>query len=214
MSLAEYLSEEWLDITVLFVQHAEVVIIAIGIATVIAVGLGILIERRDRLAQLALGVTGAVLTLPSFAMFGLLIPLLGLGLPPTIGALVMYAVFPILRNTLTGLRSVPSAVDDAAQGIGLSRSRRLFLVRLPLAWPVILTGIRVATVMIVAIAAIAAAVNGPGLGDLIFSGLARVGGANALNEVLAGTIGVAILALGFDLIFVIIRRLTTSRGLT
>lgn len=213
MSFWEYISEQWLDIGVMFIQHAEVVLIAIGIATVIAIALGILVEGHERLSRGVLSITGTMLTLPSFALFGLLIPILGLGLPPTIVTLVLYAIFPILRNTVTGLASVPNAVEDAALGMGLSRSARMRLVRLPMAWPVIITGIRVATVMTVAIAAIAAAVSGPGLGELIFSGLARIGGASALNEVLAGTIAVAILALAFDLLFVLIRRLTTSRGL-
>lgn len=213
MSFWEYMSEQWLDIGVMFIQHAEVVLIAIGIATVIAIALGILVEGHERLSRGVLSITGTMLTLPSFALFGLLIPILGLGLPPTIVTLVLYAIFPILRNTVTGLASVPNAVEDAARGMGLSPSARMRLVRLPMAWPVIITGIRVATVMTVAIAAIAAAVSGPGLGELIFSGLARIGGASALNEVLAGTIAVAILALAFDLLFVLIRRLTTSRGL-
>lgn len=213
MSFWEYLSQQWLDIGVMFIQHAEVVLIAIGIATVIAISLGIAVEGHERLSRGVLSITGTMLTLPSFALFGLLIPVLGLGLPPTIATLVLYAIFPILRNTVTGLASVPNAVEDAARGMGLRRSTRMRLVRLPMAWPVIITGIRVATVMTVAIAAIAAAVSGPGLGELIFSGLARIGGASALNEVLAGTIGVAVLALAFDLLFVLIRRLTTSRGL-
>lgn len=214
MSFTEYLAQQWLDIGVMFIQHAEVVLIAIAIATVIGIGLGILVEGHQRLSRGALSLTGTMLTLPSFALFGLLIPILGLGLPPTIATLVLYAIFPILRNTITGLESVPNAVEDAARGMGLSRWARMRLVRLPMAWPVIITGIRVATVMTVAIAAIAAAVSGPGLGELIFSGLARIGGASALNEVLAGTVGVAVLALAFDLLFVVIRRITTSRGLT
>jgi osmoprotectant transport system permease protein len=154
-----------------------------------------------------------MLTIPSFALFGLLIPLFGLGLGPTISALVLYAIFPILRNTITGLRSVPASVEDAALGMGLGRWRRLLHVRLPLAWPVVLTGIRVSTIMIVGIAAIAAAVSGPGLGQVIFNGLARIGGANALNDALAGTLGVAVLALVLDLFFVFVSRLTTSRGI-
>jgi osmoprotectant transport system permease protein len=213
MSFTEYLSQQWLDIGIMFIQHAEVVLIAVAIATVIGIGLGVVVEGHERLSRGALSLTGTMLTLPSFALFGLLIPVLGLGLPPTIATLVLYAIFPILRNTITGLDSVPNAVEDAARGMGLSRATRMRLVRLPMAWPVIITGIRVATVMTVAIAAIAAAVSGPGLGELIFSGLARIGGASALNEVLAGTIGVAVLALAFDLLFVVIRRITTSRGL-
>jgi osmoprotectant transport system permease protein len=210
MSFSEYLSQRWHTIVIEAFEHAEVVLIAVGIAAVLGIGLGILVEGHRRSSAIALGVAGTMLTIPSLALFGLLIPILGLGLTPTIVALVLYAIFPILRNTVTGLESVPAAVDEAARGMGLGRRARLFRVRLPLAWPVVLTGVRLATIMTVAIAA---AVAGPGLGDLIFTGLARIGGANALNDTVAGTLGVAILALVLDLLFVGIARLTTSRGI-
>ena len=213
MSFFEYLSERWPDIVPLLIEHAQVVLIAVAIATVIGVGLGIAIQGHRAASNIALAVTGAMLTIPSFALFGLLIPLLGLGNAPTIVALVLYAIFPILRNTVTGLESVPAEIEDAALGMGLSGPRRLISIRLPLAWPVIITGVRVAMIMNVAIAAIAAAVSGPGLGQLIFNGLARIGGANSLNDTLAGVLGVALLALAIDLLFVGFIRLTTSRGL-
>ncbi|WP_326595022.1 ABC transporter permease [Streptomyces sp. NBC_01803] len=213
MSFSEYLSERWPDIVVLINEHAQVVLIAVAIAAVIGVGTGIAVAGHPRAGGLLLGVTGTMLTIPSFALFGLLIPLFGLGSGPTITALVLYAVFPILRNTVTGLQSVPGAVEDAARGLGLGRWERVRRVHLPLAWPVVLAGIRTATLMSVGIAAIAAAVSGPGLGELIFGGLARIGGANALNDALAGTLGVALLALALDLLFVVLGRLTTSRGI-
>ena len=213
MSFFEYLSERWPDIVPLLIEHAQVVLIAVAIATVIGVGLGMAIQGHRAASNIALAITGAMLTIPSFALFGLLIPLLGLGNAPTIVALVLYAIFPILRNTVTGLESVPAEIEDAALGMGLSGPRRLISIRLPLAWPVIITGVRVAMIMNVAIAAIAAAVSGPGLGQLIFNGLARIGGANSLNDTLAGVLGVALLALAIDLLFVGFIRLTTSRGL-
>jgi osmoprotectant transport system permease protein len=213
MSFSEYLSQRWHSIAIEAFEHAEVVLISVGIAAVLGIGLGVAVEGHRRASAVALGVTGTMLTVPSLALFGLLIPILGLGLLPTIVALVLYAIFPILRNTVTGLESVPAAVDEAARGMGLGRRARLFRVRLPLAWPIVLTGVRLATIMTVAIAAIAAAVAGPGLGDLIFTGLARIGGANALNDTVAGTLGVALLALVLDLLFVGIARLTTSRGI-
>jgi len=213
VSFFEYLSERWPDIVPLLIEHAQVVLIAVAIATVIGVGLGMAIQGHRAASNIALAITGAMLTIPSFALFGLLIPLLGLGNAPTIVALVLYAIFPILRNTVTGLESVPAEIEDAALGMGLSGPRRLISIRLPLAWPVIITGVRVAMIMNVAIAAIAAAVSGPGLGQLIFNGLARIGGANSLNDTLAGVLGVALLALAIDLLFVGFIRLTTSRGL-
>jgi ABC-type proline/glycine betaine transport systems, permease component len=213
MSFGEYLSQRWPTIVVLAVQHAEVVLIAVAIAAGIGIGLGIAVEGHPQASRIALGIAGTMLTVPSLALFGLLIPLLGLGLAPTIAALVLYAVFPILRNTVTGLESVPSAVEEAARGMGLGWLSRMTRIRLPLAWPVVLTGVRLATIMTVAIAAIAAAVAGPGLGQLIFTGLARIGGANAVNDTLAGMVGVALLALALDLLFVGLSRLTTSRGI-
>src|SRR5690606_3775874 len=158
MSFGEYVLERWPTLAILALQHAEVVLIAVAIATVIGVGLGIAVEGHPRAGRIALAVTGTILTIPSLALFGLLIPPLGLGAAPTIAALVLYATFPILRNTITGLEAVPPAIEEAARGMGLSRLARLRRVRLPLAWPVVLTGVRVATIMTVAIAAVAAAV--------------------------------------------------------
>lgn len=213
MTFGEYLAYRWDDLLLLTLQHVEVVLLAVGIATVVALAAGMLVHSRPVARQVVLTVTATMLTVPSFALFGLLIPLLGLGLLPTISALTFYAVFPILRNVVTGLESVPAEVEEAARGMGLSGLRRLFVVRIPLAWPVLLNGVRVATIMCVGIAAIAAAVNGPGLGELIFEGLARIGGANALNSTLIGVLGVAVVALMLDLMFVLLTRLTTSRGI-
>jgi osmoprotectant transport system permease protein len=213
MSFTSYLSQEWPQITTMVLQHAEVVLVAVAIAAIIGIGLGIVLESHPAAARIALAISGTMLTIPSLALFGLLIPVLGLGLAPTITALVLYAIFPILRNTITGLESVPSAVEDAARGMGLGRRGSMWRIRLPLAWPVVLTGVRLATIMTIAIAAIAAAVDGPGLGQLMFTGLAQIGGANALNEAVAGVLGVALLALVLDLLFVALSRLTTSPGI-
>ena len=154
-----------------------------------------------------------MLTVPSFALFGLLIPVLGLGVAPSVVTLVLYALLPIVRNTIVGLSSVDQPVLDAARGIGMNRLRVLTRVELALAWPGILAGMRVSTQMLMGIAAIAAYAKGPGLGNLIFSGLSGLGSANALNMALAGTLGVIVLALLLDGVFVLLGRLTTSRGI-
>lgn len=213
MNLFDYLANNANQIIFLIQQHLEVVLISVGVAALIGVGLGFLSESHPALRQASLAVTGTFLTLPSYAIFALLIPLLGLGAGPTLVGLTLYGIFPILQNTITGIAGVDPAVIDAARGLGMSRRRRLFTIILPLAWPVILSGIRVATIILVAIAAIAAAVNGPGLGKLIFTGLARIGGANALNEVLTGVVGVVVIAIILELLFILIGKLTTSRGL-
>ncbi len=212
-SFIDYVEKNQERIVFLLVQHVQVVLIAVGIATVVAVAMAIGTERSPRLRSASLSITGTNLTIPSFALFGLMIPIFGLGVAPTILALTVYAIFPILRNTVTGLEGVDGSVVDAARGMGMGPWRRLARVRLPLAWPVILNGVRVATIMVVAIAAIGAAVQGPGLGKLIFRGLSRTGGANALNEALSGVVGVVVVALILDALFILIARLTTPRGL-
>lgn len=213
MSFFDYVGENSQRLTFLLVQHVQVVLVAVVLATVVSIALAIVTERFPKGRAATLSVTGTILTIPSFALFGLMIPLFGLGVTPTVMALTAYAVFPILRNTVTGLEGVDANVVDAARGMGMGPWERLRIVRLPLAWPVILNGIRVATIMVVAIAAIGAAVRGPGLGELIFRGLSRMGGANALNEALSGVVGVVIVAVVLDLIFLMIGKLTTPRGL-
>ncbi|MEV2220398.1 ABC transporter permease [Nocardia vinacea] len=193
--------------------HVSAVVQSILLATIVAVLIGILVYRSPFGSSVATALASAILTVPSFALLGLLIPFLGLGVGPTITALVLYALLPILRNTIIGLASVDPAIVDAARGVGMNRLRVLARIELPLAWPSILTGMRVSTQMIMGILAIAAYAKGPGLGNLIFSGLARLGSPNAVPQALVGTILIVVLALVLDAIFVIVGRLTTSRGI-
>jgi osmoprotectant transport system permease protein len=209
----EYMSLSWDHVLELAIGHAIVVAISLAIAVVIGVTLGVLVYRRERLANAALAITSTFLTIPSLALFGIFIPIFGLGYKPAVVALVMYALLPILRNTVTGLQSVDPAVAESAQGMGMNARERLLRIELPLAWPVIIAGVRVSTMLLMGIAAIAAVVNGPGLGDDIFAGLARIGGANAFNQVLGGTLGIIVLAILFDTFFNVLGKLTTSRGI-
>ncbi len=213
MSFLRYLSSRWDHLLELAIAHAEVVFISLLIATVIGVMAGVLVYRRERSAEVVLAVTSTFLTIPSFALFGLLVSILGLGWAPTVFALVVYALLPIVRNTVVGLRSVDPAIAESAQGMGMGRWTRLFRIELPLAWPVIITGLRVSTLIIIGIAAIAAYVNGPGLGADIFQGISRIGSAGALNLVLGAVFAIIVLALVFDGFFAVLGKLTTSRGL-
>lgn len=215
MNFLEYLTRRWDHLLNLTVEHAVVVLVAVGLATLIGVGLGMATYRTDLPRRAVLSVTGSFLTIPSLALFGLFVtvPLLGLGVRSVVVALVMYALLPIVRNTITGLREVDAAVVDSARGMGMGRWQRLWRIELPLAWPVILTGIRVSTQITVGIAAIGAFVLGPGLGNDIFTGLSRIGSAVALNLVLGGTLGVIVLAMLFDVSYLVVGKLTTSRGL-
>jgi len=209
----DYLSFRRDHILDLAIEHAQLVLYTIAIATAVSVVAGVLVYRRERLAGIVLSVVGTAFTIPALALFALLIPIFGLGFRPALVALVIYALLPITRNTIAGLRGVDQAVIESAQGMGMNRWRRLIRIELPLAWPVILTGIRVATVMIVGIAAIAAYVNGPGLGHDIFDGLSRIGTPTAIHLVLSGTLGVVALALLFDAAYLVLGKLTTSKGL-
>ena len=213
MEFLDYVASRWQQLLVDSYQHASMVVQCIVLATIVGVLVGVAVYRSPAGAAIATALSSAVLTIPSFALFGLLIPFLGLGVAPSVVTLVLYALLPIVRNTIVGLSTVDQPILDAARGIGMSRFSVLSRVELRLAWPSILAGMRVSTQMLMGIAAIAAYAKGPGLGNLIFSGLAQLGGANALNMALAGTVGVIIIALLLDAVFVLVGRLTTSRGI-
>ena len=151
--------------------HARLVGTALLIAVPIAVAVGVLASTRPRLASGSLAVAGVIITIPSFALFGALIAPLGLGFRPTVATLALYSLLPVLRNTIVGLAEVPGDIVEAARGMGMSERQVLVRARLPLALPVIVAGIRVATVMIVGIATIGALIAAGGLGTFIFEGL-------------------------------------------
>lgn len=209
----DYVADRWQQILFASWQHFSLVVQCLLLATVIAVGLAMLSYRSDRMSNLANSFTAVGLTIPSFALIGLLIAPLGFGVVPAVVVVTFYAVLPILRNAVVGLASVPAATVESARGIGMSRTATFFRVELPMAWPVILTGMRISAQMVMGIAAIAAYVLGPGLGSFIFSGLSRLGGANSLASVVTGIVAVIVVATILDGILVLLGRLTTSRGL-
>ena len=175
-------------------QHIGLTFISLLIAVVIGVPLGILITRKKKLSGTVLGIAGVLQTIPSIALLGFMIPLLGIGAKPAIVALFLYALLPIIRNTYTGILQVDATVIDAATGMGMSPQQLLFKVQLPLAMPVILAGIRTATVINVGVATLAAYIAAGGLGEFIFGGIAL----NNTNMILAGAIPAALLAILFD----------------
>ena len=160
----------------------------------------------------ALSISGIFLTIPSLALFALFIPLVGIGNTPAIMALFLYAILPILRNTVTGLDARLPGGGRVGPGMGMGSLPQLFKIRLPLAWPVIMAGIRISSLITVGIAAIAVLVGGDGLGTFIQAGLTRLGLPNALNSVWVGTIFTVLLGLVLDLVFATLQRFTTSRG--
>lgn len=211
--MSEFLASRWPDILFRAWQHGWLVVQALAIATVLAIALAVIATRIKALTPIANALTAVGLTLPSFALIGVLIPLVGIGTVPAVVVVVFYALLPILRNALVGLRGVDPDVLEAARGMGMGPVALFTRVRLPLAWPVILTGIRVAGQLGMGVAAVAAYVLGPGLGSYIFTGLVSLGGANALNYALVGTLGIVVVALLLDGLLVLLGRLTISKGL-
>ena len=194
-------------------QHANLVVQAVVVATLIALALAVVVVAVPRLEPVSNAVSAIGLTIPSFALVGLLLPLLGIGAMTAFWAVAFYAVFPVLRNAVVGLRGVDPGLLESARGMGMNPVTVLLRVRLPLAWPVILAGVRVSMQMSMGVAAIAAYVLGPGLGGYIFTGIAQIGGANAVNYAVVGTVGVVIVALTVDLLLLLLGRLTTPKGI-
>jgi osmoprotectant transport system permease protein len=204
-----YILDNWDTLGPQVATHLEIVAISMAVAAVVGLALGIVAARLERFAAFILAVTSTLITIPSFALFGLLSIWVGLGNPPVITGLILYALLPITRNTRVGIVAVDPAVTEAARGMGMSSLQVLTRVELPLAVPVILAGLRQATVMIVAIATVGAAVGANDLGQPIFAALGRSTG--TLDRVLAGIIPVAAIGILADLILASIQRLL-SRG--
>jgi len=198
MSLLEFFLSHNREIGSLALEHLWFVGVSIVLAVVIGIPLGILLTRRPGWKPVVLGGSNVVQTIPSLALFGLLLPLPWLGARAdrlTITALTLYALLPIIRNTFAGISAIDAPVREAAIGMGLNSRQLLWHVELPLASPVILAGVRVAMVITIGVATIAAAIGAGGLGELIFRGVAMVD----TNVILAGAIPAALMALFADL---------------
>src|SRR5216117_4526162 len=194
MSLLSFYARNTAELLGLTWQHVYLVAVSTGAAIMVGVPLGIALTRRPAWRAPVLGLANVFQTIPSLALFGFLIPVLGIGAWTAIAALIVYALLPIIRNTYTGIAGVDPAVREAGRGMGMTDGELLRLVELPLAAGVILAGVRIATVVSVGIATIAAAIGAGGLGVYIFRGVATVD--NTL--ILAGAIPAALLALLVD----------------
>lgn len=192
------------------IEHLQLSVVSLLIAVLIAVPLGIWLTRRKKVAETAIGVTAIIQTIPSLALLGLMIPLVGIGALPATIALVLYALLPILRNTFTGLNEVDKSLIEAARACGMKPNQSLMKVELPLALPVIMAGIRTAMVLIVGTATLAALVGAGGLGTLILLGINR----NDNYLILLGAIPAAILALLFDFLLRQMEGATATRNKT
>jgi osmoprotectant transport system permease protein len=186
-----------LEIMTLSLEHIRLVLWSMMFSVVIGIPLGVLLARRPRLRAVILGTNSVIQTIPSLALFGLLLPIPWLGVRAdrlTITALTLYALLPIVRNTYTGISGVDPSVLEVATGMGLTQRQILWHVEIPLALPVLLGGVRVATVITIGVATIAAAIGAGGLGEFIFRGLAMVDN----NVILAGAVPAALMALIAD----------------
>ena len=197
MSFFSFLKQNWPELSTLLRQHLSLVLISTAVAVAIGIPTGILLTRRKSLREPVLGVANIMQTIPSLALFGFLIPLPfigGIGARTAIVALVVYALLPIIRNTVTGIAGVDPNVREAAVAMGMTGRQILWQVELPLAMPVIITGVRVAMVIAIGVATIAAAVGAGGLGVYIFRGLRQYDN----NLLLAGAVPAALMALSAD----------------
>lgn len=197
------------------VDHLYLTVVPIAVALVIGLLLGITAYRVPLLRASILSSVSTVLTIPSLALFAFFIPIVGIGNNGPLVALTLYALLPIVRNTVSGLVSVDPAVIESAKGMGMGATRRLWRIEIPNAWPVMLAGIRVSSLLVVGIAAVAVLAGGTGLGEVIYTlGVRRIGSPGAFEYLLAGTLAIVVLATLIDLIYLVIGRLTISRGLT
>jgi osmoprotectant transport system permease protein len=190
-------------------QHVELTVASVALAVVVALPLAILASRVRPLAGPMTWLAGVGQTIPSLAVLGLVLPVLGIGFAPALFALTIRAILPIFLNAYVGIRGVDRAVIDAARGMGMSGGQRLLLVELPLAVPVIFAGVQTATVQNVAIATLAAFIGGGGLGDLILQGLDMVD----TPVLLAGAVPLALMAMLADVVMRRVGRLVAPAGL-
>lgn len=201
MEIIEFINSNWSSLLHLTMEHIKLVGLAVGVAILIGVPFGIYISQKEDLAALVLAVAGIIMTIPSIALFGIMIPILsiinqGIGFLPAFIALVLYSQLPIIRNTYIAIKNVDPNIRDAANGMGMTTWERLYKVEIPIALPMIMAGVRMAVVMTIGIAAIAAYIGAGGLGVYIARGIST----SYQTMVQVGALAVSVLAISVDLI--------------
>ncbi|MEN4778382.1 osmoprotectant ABC transporter permease OsmW [Pantoea agglomerans] len=214
MDTLHYIMDNWSTLLTLSWQHSWLVLVAVGLAIVIGVPLGILIVRVRWLATPILGIATVVLTIPTIALFGLMIPLFsligqGIGALPAITAVFLYSLLPIVRNTHTALENLPDGLREAGRGIGMTFWQRLRWVEIPMALPVIFGGIRTAVVMNVGVMAIAALIGAGGLGQLLLDGISG----SDIRMLIAGALMICLLAIFLDWLLHRLQQALTPKGI-
>jgi osmoprotectant transport system permease protein len=214
MDILYYIFSNWPLIVSRTGQHVAIVGVAVGLAILTGVPIGIAISQHRRAAEAVLYVASVVITIPSIALFGIMIPVLslvghGIGYLPAMVAVLLYSQLPIIRNTYTAISNIDPALREAGRGMGLTRLQRLREVELPVALPVIMSGIRVAVVMNIGVTAIAAYIGAGGLGVFISRGISQTDP----RQLVTGALAVSVLAIIADLVLLGVQRLLTSPGL-
>ena len=209
MNFFEYVVSNSSQIIKLFLEHIKLTTVSVGMSILIGVPLGILICYIKKLNKPVLGIANIIQAIPSMALLGFAIPLLGIGTLPAIAIVVLYSLLPIIKNTYTGINSIPPQTLEAAKGIGLTKTQVLFKVQIPLALPIIMAGVRISAVTAVGLMTMAAFIGAGGLGYLVFSGIRTVNN----NQILAGAIPACLLALGVDFLAGLVEKLVTPISL-
>ena len=214
MDTLHYIMDNWNTLLALTWQHTWLVLVAVGFAILVGVPLGILIVRFKWLATPVLGIATIVLTIPTIALFGLMIPLFsligqGIGALPAITAVFLYSLLPIVRNTHTALENLPPGLREAGRGIGMTFSQRLRWVEIPMALPVIFGGIRTAVVMNVGVMAIAAVIGAGGLGLQLLDGISG----SDVRMLIAGALMICLLAIILDWLLHRLQSALTPKGI-
>lgn len=190
-------------------EHLQLTLIAVGIAILVGIPLGILIARYRKLAAPIIGAANVIQAVPSIALLGFLLPLLGIGSTPAIVMVLLYSLLPIVKNSYTGLINIDGDLLEAAKGMGMTKRQVLFKVQIPLATPVIMAGIRISAVTAVGLMTIAAFIGAGGLGDLVFRGVQSVNN----NMIIAGALPACVLALLMDFLIGKLEKVTVPKGI-
>lgn len=209
MNFFEYITSNSSQVIELLVEHIKLTTLSVGFAILIGVPLGILICYIKKLNKPVLGIANIIQAIPSMALLGFAIPFLGIGSLPAITTVVLYSLLPIIKNTYTGINSIPPETLESARGIGLTKLQILFKVQIPLALPIIMAGVRISAVTAVGLMTMAAFIGAGGLGYLVFSGIRTVNN----NQILAGAIPACLLALGVDFLVATVEKLVTPISL-
>ena len=214
METLDYILANWPLIVSRTGEHVSIVGVAVGLAILTGVPIGIAITQNKRAADAVLYVASIVITVPSIALFGMMIPVLsligqGIGYLPAVIAVLLYSQLPIIRNTYTAINNIEPALREAARGMGLTTLQRLREVELPLAVPVIMAGVRIAVVMNIGVTAIAAYIGAGGLGAFISRGISQTDP----RQLITGALAVSVLAIAADFTLLGLQRLLTSPGL-